>query len=104
MNLDNLNDAYRRAGGAFKGFMEQTFVVLTDNKRPPAPAPKSGPSGLSKKRPLDGQQLVFNQRKEPRVERAERGGRGGGGWRGRGNFRARGNGKDGGNGSSTPKT
>ena len=84
--------------------MEQTFVVLTDNKRPPAPAPKSGPSGLSKKRPLDGQQLVFNQRKEPRVETAERGGRGGGGWRGKGNFRARGNGKDGGNGSSTPKT
>ena len=79
LDLDNINDAYRRAGGAFKGIMEQTFVVLTDNKRPPTSAPQSGPSGLSKKRPLDGQQLVFNQRKEPRVERGDRGGRRGGG-------------------------
>ena len=103
LNLENLNDAYRRAGGAFKGIMEQTFVVLTDNKKAPTPAPQSGPSGLSKKRPLDGQQLVFNQRKEPRVERGERGGRRGGGSNGRGNFMARGRGKDGGNSSSTPK-
>ena len=102
LDLENLNDAYRRAGGAFKSIMEQTFVVLTDNRKAPTPAPQSGPSGLSKKRPLDGQQLVFNQRKEPRVERGERGGRRGGGSNGRGNFTARGRGKDGGNSSSTP--
>ena len=101
LDLENLNDAYRRAGGAFKSIMEQTFVVLTDNRKAPTPAPQSGPSGLSKKRPLDGQQLVFNQRKEPRVERGERGGRRGGGSNGRGNFMARGRGKDGGNSSST---
>ena len=103
LDLDDINDAYRRAGGAFKGIMEQTFVVLTDNKRPPAPAPRSGTSGMSKKRPLDGQQLTYNQRKEPRVERAERGGREGGRSRGRGTFMARGRGKDGGSGNSTPR-
>ena len=55
LNLDSLNDAYRRAGRAFAGQMVQNFVVLTDNRkaRASAPAPQSGPSGSgnAKKRP-----------------------------------------------------
>ena len=68
-----MNEVYRRVGGAFKGTMEQNFVALTDKRRSPVPAAQSGPSGLSKQRPIDGQQLVFNQRRELRVERSKRG-------------------------------
>ena len=72
------------------------FVVLTDNKRVPAAqnAPQSGPSGLTKKRPLEDQQTIYNQNKGPRVER---GGRRGG--RGTGSFR----GKAGGSNNPNPK-
>ena len=96
MDLNSLDDAYRRAGRAFTGNMEQNFVVLTDNKRVPAAqnAPQSGPSGLTKKRPLEDQQTIYNQNKGPRVER---GGRRGG--RGTGSFR----GKAGGSNNPNPK-
>ena len=94
MDLNSLDDAYRRAGRAFTGNMEQNFVVLTDNKRVPAAqnAPQSGPSGLTKKRPLEDQQTIYNQNKGPRVERGGRRG-------GRGTFR----GKAGGSNNPTPK-
>ena len=100
MDLNNIEDAYRRAGSAFKGTMEQNFVVLSDNKRFPAPAPQRGLNTASKKRPLDDQQTAYNQRKDAR---GERGGRGGGGARGGGGFGgSRGRNMAGGS-NSTPK-
>ena len=100
MDLNNIEDAYRRAGSAFKGNMEQNFVVLSDNKRFPAPAAQRGPNPATKKRPLDDQQTAYNQRKDARVER---GGRGGGGTRGGGgNGGSRGRNMAGGS-NSTPK-
>ena len=76
LDLNNIDDAYRRAGRAFTGNMEQNFVVLTDNRRFPTPA-QAGPSGQNKKRPLEDQQTAYNRNKGPRVERGgRRGGRG----------------------------
>ena len=60
--------------------MEQNFVVLTDGRRAPAPAPTenpiSGQSGNARKHPMEDQHLVFNRTKGPRVERGARGWRG----------------------------
>ena len=110
LNLDCLNDAYRRAGRAFAGQMEQNFVVLTDNRKAPAPTPtqtaQSGPSGSgnAKKRPLEDQQTMFNESKGARVERGGRGGRGMRGERGRGTFAFRARGMASGSDISTPRT
>ena len=64
LDLEDLDEAYRRAGRAFTGQMEQNFVVLTDGRRAPAPAPaelRNGcPSENAKKRPMEDQHLVFN--------------------------------------------
>ena len=85
LDLNNIDDAYRRAGRAFTGNMEQNFVVLTDNRRIPASALPSGPSGQNKKRPLEDQQTAYNRTKGPRVERGgRRGGKGTFVFRGRG--------------------
>jgi hypothetical protein len=67
LDLNNIDDAYRRAGRAFTGNMEQNFVVLTDNRRLPTPAQTSGPSGQNKKRPLEDQQTAYNRNKGPRA-------------------------------------
>ena len=95
LDLNNIDDAYRRAGRAFTGNMEQNFVVLTDNRRFPTPA-QAGPSGQNKKRPLEDQQTAYNRNKGARVERGGRRG-------GRGPFVFRGKGKAGGSNSETPK-
>jgi hypothetical protein len=96
IDLNNLDDAYRRAGRAFTGNMEQNFVVLTDNRKIPTPAPLAGPSGLTKKRPLEDQQSVYNRTKGPRFERGgKRGGNGTAMFRGRG--------MAGGSNNATPK-
>jgi hypothetical protein len=94
LDLNDIDDAYRRAGRAFTGNMEQNFVVLTDNKRIPTPAQLSGPSGQNKKRPLEDQQTAYNRNKGARVERGGRRG-------GRGTFMFRGKGKA---GISNPET
>ena len=96
LDLNNIDDAYRRAGRAFTGKMEQNFVVLTDNRRLPTPAQTSGPSGQNKKRPLEDQQTAYNRNKGPRVERGGKRG-------GRGTFEFRGRGKAGGSNPETPK-
>ena len=105
LNLNNLNDAYRRSGKAFTVQMEQNFVVFTDNIKAPAPAQaqtsQSG-SGNAKKRPLEDQQTMFNESKGARVERGGRGGKGMRGERGRGTFAFRVRGMAGGSNNSTP--
>ena len=76
--ISGFDDAYRRAGIAFTGNMEKNFVVLTDNRKAPAPAPQSKPRRHLKKQPLDDQQKVYNQSKGVRVKRGGRGGGRGG--------------------------
>ena len=93
LDLNNIDDAYRRAGRAFTGNMEQNFVVLTDNRKFPSPAQTSV---QSKKRPLEDQRTAYNRTKGPRVERGGRRG-------GRGPFGSNGRGKAGGSNPETPK-
>ena len=93
LDLNNIDDAYRRAGRAFTGNMEQNFVVLTDNRKFPTPAQTSV---QSKKRPLEDQRTAYNRNKGPRVERGGRRG-------GRGPFGSNGRGKAGGSNPETPK-
>ena len=101
LNLDNLEEAYRRAGRAFFSQMEQNFVVLSDARRVPGLAHQDSQVAPSKKRPMENQQqLMFSRNKGPRVERGARGGRGGGG---RGAFKFTGGAMAGSSNQSTPK-
>ena len=71
LQQEMLGDAYKRAGRAFAGQLEQHFVVLRDEKKSTLDQPAAGALPNSRKRPL------ADQRKE--FERT--GGRGRGGWR-----------------------
>jgi hypothetical protein len=86
LNLENLDEAYRKAGKAFGGQLSQNFVVLTDNKEEVSAVSSTDPKNQGKKRPLIDQQVLFNRDVAAGSSRGS-GGRGGRGGRGAKSFR-----------------
>jgi hypothetical protein len=58
---DRLEEAYKRAGRAFTGQLEQHFVILKEKfESLPGCSVRTGPTN-SRKRPLDGQSMSFER-------------------------------------------
>ena len=76
VSQDGLGEAYKRAGRAFHGQLEQHFVVLKDNQGQTPEHAALRPLTNSRKRPLEDQSVTF-------VRSTRGGNRGGGIARGR---------------------